>query len=84
MAHETPADRWDELNNCPDCGRGMQRDAAVGERLGLFYICPDHGRFRYSWDEDRLESYDNGRNDVNARQRASTRANAANTIDPLR
>jgi len=27
----------------------------VGERLGLFYRCSDHGRFRYSWDDDRLE-----------------------------
>jgi hypothetical protein len=33
----------------------MQRDAAVGERIGLFYLCPEHGRFRYSWDNDRLE-----------------------------
>jgi hypothetical protein len=33
----------------------MQRDAAVGEKIGLFYRCPTHGRFRYSWDNDRLE-----------------------------
>jgi hypothetical protein len=33
----------------------MQRDTAVGERIGLVYRCPQHGRFRYSWDYDRLE-----------------------------
>jgi hypothetical protein len=33
----------------------MRRDPAVGERLGLFYVCPEHGRFRFSWDENRLE-----------------------------
>jgi hypothetical protein len=27
----------------------------VGERIGLFYRCSTHGRFRYSWDHDRLE-----------------------------
>ena len=26
-----------------------------GERIGLYYRCPTHGRFRYSWDHDRLE-----------------------------
>ena len=52
MADEAP---WEQLNRCPDCGRDMQRDAAVGERLGLFYSCAEHGRFRYSWDHNRLE-----------------------------
>jgi len=46
---------WEQLNRCPDCGRDMERDTAVGERLGLFYTCPEHGRFRYSWDHNRLE-----------------------------
>lgn len=49
------SDRWDQLGTCPECGREMQRDLAVGERLGLFYVCEGHGRFRYSWDRDRLE-----------------------------
>ena len=48
-------DRWEQLNKCPECGKEMQRDAAVGEKIGLFYRCPTHGRFRYSWDNDRLE-----------------------------
>jgi hypothetical protein len=48
-------DRWGQLNKCPECGKEMQRDAAVGEKIGLFYRCPTHGRFRYSWDHDRLE-----------------------------
>jgi predicted RNA-binding Zn-ribbon protein involved in translation (DUF1610 family) len=47
--------RWEQLNKCPECGEEMQRDTAVGERIGLFYRCPQHGRFRYSWDHDRLE-----------------------------
>jgi hypothetical protein len=47
--------RWEQLNKCPACGAEMQRDTAVGERLGLFYRCPVHGGFRYSWDHDRLE-----------------------------
>jgi len=47
--------RWEQLNKCPDCGEEMKRDAAVGERIGLFYRCSKHGRFRYSWDHDRLE-----------------------------
>jgi hypothetical protein len=52
----TGEDRWQQLNRCPECGREMQRDLAVGERLGLFYTCPEHGGFRYSWDDDRLEA----------------------------
>ena len=52
---ESDAPLWDQLNRCPDCGRDMERDLAVGERLGLFYICAEHGRFRFSWDDNRLE-----------------------------
>ncbi len=56
VANDKPAqDRWEQLNKCPECGNEMQRDAAVGEKIGLFYRCPTHGRFRYSWDNDRLE-----------------------------
>jgi hypothetical protein len=33
----------------------MQRLPRVGEQLGLYYQCGVHGRFRYSWDDDRLE-----------------------------
>ena len=47
--------RWEQLNKCPECGEDMRRELAVGERIGLFYRCPTHGRFRYSWDHDRLE-----------------------------
>lgn len=46
----------EELNKCPRCGGEMKRDLAVGERIGLFFLCPEHGRFRYSWDDDRLEA----------------------------
>jgi hypothetical protein len=49
---------WEQLNKCPDCGNEMERDLAVGEQIGLFYRCPEHGRFRYSWDDDRLERID--------------------------
>jgi len=52
---EPVKDRWAQLNRCPTCDREMQREAAVGEKLGLFYRCDEHGRFRYSWDLDRLE-----------------------------
>jgi hypothetical protein len=52
---ETTEDRWRQLNRCPECGAEMQRETAVGERIGLYYRCPEHGRFRYSWDADRLE-----------------------------
>lgn len=48
-------DRWGQLNKCPECGADMERETAVGERVGLYYRCPSHGRFRYSWDDDRLE-----------------------------
>ncbi len=53
-----PEPSWEQLNKCPDCGVDMQRELAVGERLGLFYRCEDHGRFRYSWDHDRLERFE--------------------------
>jgi len=48
-------DRWRQLNKCPECGADMERQTAVGERIGLYYRCATHGRFRYSWDADRLE-----------------------------
>lgn len=51
----TPEPRWEQLNKCPQCGVDMKRELAVGEAIGLFYRCPNHGRFRYSWDHDRLE-----------------------------
>jgi hypothetical protein len=52
----TPAaGRWEQLNKCPACGVDMERMAQVGEQIGLYYRCPEHGRFRYSWDHDRLE-----------------------------
>lgn len=51
----TGADRWEQLNKCPDCGKDMERLALVGEQVGLYYRCADHGRFRYSWDDDALE-----------------------------
>ena len=47
--------RWEQLNKCPTCGADMLRETNVGEKVGLFYRCPEHGRFRYSWDHDRLE-----------------------------
>lgn len=56
MGDDKPAEgRWEQLNKCPECGEDMKRDTAVGERIGLFYRCSTHGRFRYSWDHDRLE-----------------------------
>jgi hypothetical protein len=33
----------------------MERLSQVGEQVGLYYRCPEHGRFRYSWDHDTLE-----------------------------
>ena len=47
--------RWEQLNKCPDCGADMERAAQVGEQIGLYYRCAAHGRFRYSWDHDKLE-----------------------------
>jgi hypothetical protein len=55
MDDDQMAHRWEQLNKCPACGLDMRREPAVGERVGLFYRCSEHGRFRYSWDEDRLE-----------------------------
>ena len=51
----TGAGKWEQLNRCPECGADMERAAQVGEQIGLYYRCPTHGRFRYSWDHDRLE-----------------------------
>lgn len=48
-------DRWEQLNRCPDCGHDMTRMPQVGEQIGLYYRCSQHGRFRYSWDLDALE-----------------------------
>ncbi len=47
--------RFDELSKCPECGGVMTEEPQVAERVGLYYRCPEHGRFRYSWDHDRLE-----------------------------
>jgi hypothetical protein len=33
----------------------MERVPLVGEQVGLYYRCPTHGRYRYSWDNDALE-----------------------------
>ncbi len=52
---EPATGRWDQLNKCPECGAEMERAAQVGEQLGLYYRCPQHGRYRYSWDTDALE-----------------------------
>lgn len=47
--------RFDELSQCPTCGQKMTEEPQVAERVGLYYRCAEHGRFRYSWDHDRLE-----------------------------
>jgi hypothetical protein len=47
--------RFDELSKCPTCGQQMREEPQVAERVGLYYRCPQHGRFRYSWDHDRLD-----------------------------
>jgi hypothetical protein len=47
--------RFDELSKCPRCGRPMTEEPQVAERVGLYYRCSEHGRFRYSWDNDWLE-----------------------------
>jgi len=49
-------DRFDQLNRCPRCGADMERMPQVGEQIGLYYRCRDHGKFRYSWDRDELEA----------------------------
>lgn len=48
--------KWEQLNKCPECGADMERAAQVGEQIGLYYRCAVHGRFRYSWDHDKLEA----------------------------
>ena len=55
MSDPTAADRWEQLNKGPACGADMERAAQVGEQIGLYYRCAQHGRFRYSWDDDKLE-----------------------------
>ncbi|HXH06622.1 MAG TPA: recombinase zinc beta ribbon domain-containing protein [Vicinamibacterales bacterium] len=52
---DDPGGRWRELARCPACGRPMREEAGTGERLGAYYRCDAHGRFRYAWDDDRLE-----------------------------
>lgn len=52
--------KWEQLNRCPVCGADMERAAQVGEQIGLYYRCAEHGRFRYSWDDDRLEAVPEG------------------------
>jgi len=55
MVEGKTGDRFEQLNKCPTCAADMERAAQVGEQLGLYYRCAAHGRFRYSWDHDRLE-----------------------------
>lgn len=55
MPSEFDPKRFDELAKCPECGRAMVEEPQVAERVGLYYRCVEHGRFRYSWDDDRLE-----------------------------
>ena len=58
MTGHVPGDgagRWEQLNKCPECDADMERIAQVGEQVGLYYRCAEHGRFRYSWDHDALE-----------------------------
>jgi len=58
MTEQKPGDgsgRWEQVNKCPQCGADMQRVAQVGEQIGLYYRCAEHGRFRYSWDKDIIE-----------------------------
>ena len=54
-------DRWEQLNKCPQCGVDMTREPFVGEQVGLYYRCAEHGRFRYSWDLDKLVPSTDGR-----------------------
>jgi len=55
MPDEPALGRWEQLNKCPECGQDMAREPLVGEQVGLYYRCAVHGRFRYSWDDDKLE-----------------------------
>lgn len=61
MADTPPPGRWEQLNKCPVCGSDMEREPFVGEQVGLYYRCREHGRFRYSWDLDKLEPATDGR-----------------------
>lgn len=58
MPDDPHATRWDELGFCPECGEPMKEEPQVAERVGLYYRCPTHGRYRYSWDLDKLEPVD--------------------------
>lgn len=51
----TDTPRWEQLNKCPECDADMAREPSVGEQVGLYYRCDRHGRYRYSWDDDKLE-----------------------------
>jgi len=56
MTEPTPGSgKWEQLNKCPDCHGDMERIAQVGEQIGLYYRCREHGRFRYSCDTDTIE-----------------------------
>jgi hypothetical protein len=58
MAEHVPgtgSGKWEQLNKCPDCDGDMERVAQVGEQIGLYYRCSEHGRFRYAWDTDTIE-----------------------------
>ena len=55
MGNEPDTGRWEQLNKCPECGCDMERVPLVGEQVGLYYRCRTHGRYRYSWDLDKLE-----------------------------
>jgi hypothetical protein len=58
MTERVPGDgggRWQQVNTCPECGADMERAAQVGEQIGLYYRCAEHGRFHYSWDTDTIE-----------------------------
>ena len=63
MAEHVPgtgSGKWEQLNKCPDCDGDMERVAQVGEQVGLYYRCREHGRFRYSWDTDTIERVSDG------------------------
>ena len=56
MPDDKPAEgRWEQLNKCPECGEEMQRDAAVGERIGLFTGVRHTDASGFRRDHDRLE-----------------------------
>lgn len=61
MSERAPVSgKWEQLNRCPQCGADMERERHVGEQIGLYYRCPTHGRYRYSWDKDELEPATDG------------------------